>query len=152
MGLFGEFLFGADVFGGTGGGVTPPPTSPSSNRWLLVNYSGGELSTFEINPEAASMPSFKRTLSVQSTVAGGQVLYEGREEPQKISFSGTLLTETQYNMLDVWSRVKKQVKIVDDLGQGFWVFIESFSPTRERNSQYPWMMTYRIECTILDWG
>ena len=116
MSVFGSFKFGEEVFGGTGGGISPTPDFNERVPWIIANYSGGQTYAFEINPLDATVPSFKRTITTQSTAAGRQINYEGRRQPQTITVSGTILSEDQYNMLDAWARVRKQVKVTDDLG------------------------------------
>ena len=117
MSVFGSFKFGEEVFGGSGGGIPPTPNFDERIPWTIANYSGGQTYAFEINPLDATVPSFKRTITTQSTAAGRQINYEGRRQPQTITVSGTILSEDQYNTMDAWARVRKQVKITDDLGE-----------------------------------
>ena len=152
MSVFGSFKFGEEVFGGSGGGIPPTPNFDERIPWTIANYSGGQTYAFEINPLDATVPSFKRTITTQSTAAGRQINYEGRRQPQTITVSGTILSEDQYNTMDAWARVRKQVKITDDLGEGFWVYVERFSPTRQKSTQFPWHMEYSLEATVLDWS
>ena len=46
----------------------------------------------------------------------------------------------------------KQEVFTDDLGEGFWVYVERFSPTRQKSTQFPWHMEYSLEATVLDWS
>jgi hypothetical protein len=68
-----------------------------------------------------------------------------------MTFSGTILTENEYNALIQWADERKQVRLTDDLGRQFWIYITSFVPTRQLKRNSPWFFTYNAEATILDW-
>lgn len=122
-------------------------------KWAF--YDGYSLQDyiFEINPSEGGSPQFTKNIAQQSTAApdGKTLLFEGRDSPQTIEFSGTLLTEDQYNAFVTWYQKRRQIRITDDLGREFWVYITSFAPRRERAIHYPWKHSYTVSATILDW-
>lgn len=148
MGVLGSFVFGTSQLGS---GVSPP-VSTSRTAWRFQDYSGSQFYEFEINPLDVSDPAIKRTITTQATSAGRQVNYEGRLQPGTLTFSGTILSEGQYEVMNAWAQVRKQIKITDDWGRVFWVYIESFTPTRKYSIEFPWRMEYSVEATVLDWG
>lgn len=108
---------------------------------------------WEINPKEFDITNRKQ-LSFQTTAApDGRVLaFEGRDEVQKVAFSGTVLTESQYEQMLHWFTKRHQVEIEDDLGRIFSIYITSFNPKRERNRSYPWKHSYTCEAIVLDWS
>jgi hypothetical protein len=149
MGILGSFIFGSSTLGS---GSSPPPQPNTRTAWRFQDYSGSQFYEFEINPLDVSDPAIKRTITTQATSAGRQVNYEGRLQPGTLTFSGTILSEGQYEVMNAWAQVRKQIKITDDLGRVFWVYIESFTPTRKYSIEFPWRMEYSVEATVLDWG
>lgn len=106
--------------------------------------------TVEINPNTATSPSFQKAFGYTATVApnGKTLIYEGRDQPQKIEFSGVILSEAHYNSLVTWFKNRNQIQITDDLNRTFTVIIESFTPTRKRSYHYPWRHEYRMSATL----
>jgi len=150
MAGFGEFEFGEEYFGD--GGLDPD--APVLTRVAWIFFDGVTTYELPVNPDSASTPApfSPKKLSFQPTCAGAQVIYEGRAEPKKISFSGVILTEAQYNSFRTWVNKNKQIRITDDLGQKFWVYLKSFSPTRRSDTVYDWLMDYTAEGFVLDRG
>lgn len=122
-------------------------------RWTFYDPTVPQTYTFEINPNTGGTPSYAKTLSTSSTVApGGKTLiFEGADQVPKFEFSGTILTEAHFNAFVEWWDKRRQIRITDDLGREFWVYIESFTPTRVRAVHHPWKHTYNVVAQILDW-
>lgn len=120
-------------------------------KWSF--YDGTTTYTFEINPSDGGSPSRKKSITYKSTAApdGKTLIFEGRDQPITVSFSGTLLTQAQYDAFETWFDKRQQVRITDDLGRQYWIYIESFDPKRVRARSHPWKHTYSIEATVLDW-
>lgn len=121
-------------------------------RWTITDPGTGITETFLMNPDAGGSPSRKRTFTYQATagVGGTTLVFEGRPEVQTLEFSGTLLTEAQYEFLDGCLDKANQVLLVDDLGRSFWVVFSEFSPTRVRAAHSPWKHTYTLRAIIVD--
>jgi len=121
--------------------------------WEFYDPVEDETYEWEINPNDGGYPSRNKSIAYEATAApNGQTLaFEGRESPATISFSGTILTESQFNTINTWYEKSNQIRLTDDLGREFWIYIRSFSPTRVRSINYPWRHTYSIEAIVLDW-
>lgn len=121
--------------------------------WEFYDPVEDETYYLEINPNEGGYPSRSKNIIYESTAApNGQTLaYEGRETPAAISFSGTILTESHFNALNNWYLKSNQIRLTDDLGRIFWIYIKSFNPQRVRSVSYPWRHTYTIEAIVLDW-
>lgn len=147
MGIFGGFDFGEDTFGS---GQTAPDITQGRVAWQF--YDLEDTYDFFVNPLQASMPTLNKKISYQATASGKQVSYEGRPEVKRIAFSGVILEEAQLRIFQDWWLKRKQVRITDDLGQKYWVYLKQFNPTRRKNNTYEWLHDYTAEGIVLDRG
>ena len=109
--------------------------------------------TWEINPKEMSV-AFTKKINYSTTAApdGRVLMYEGRQEPVKINFSGTILSEDQYIAMVYWFSKTHQIEVENDLGQIGSIYITSFTPRRDHTSRnYPWKHEYSCEAIVLDW-
>jgi hypothetical protein len=122
-------------------------------RWRFEDFLSLDEYEFEINPLQGGTPAYSKSIIAQSTAAaGGKVLlFEGRDEPGVMTISGTLRSEDQLNKFQFWYDKRNQVKIFDDLGREFHVYISKFSATRVKAFQAPWKHEWEMELIILDW-
>lgn len=123
-------------------------------KWTFYDATTASTYTFAINPNEGGTPLRRKTISYQNTAApdGKTLIFEGRDEPRKISFSGTLLEQAQLDAFETWFEKRHQVRVTDDLGREYWIYITSFEPKRARARSHPWKHTYTCEATILDWS
>lgn len=148
MSNFGNVDFGEGTFG-----TSVNPDAPvRSGRIPWTFFDGNVTYKLPINPQQASMPTNNKVLTFQETCSGKQVIYQGKPETKKISFSGVILEEAQYLSFREWFLKRKQVQITDDLEQEYWIYLKRFSPTRKRSNVYPWYMDYSAEGVLLDRG
>lgn len=121
-------------------------------KWQFYDPIATQTYTFEISPDSATMGGFKRNLNIVATSApnGAAVKFEGRKNPEHIRFSGTLLTQEQYDALNLWAEKHYQIRITDDLNRQFWVYMISFSPSRQL-SLSRWRHSWSAEGIKLDW-
>jgi hypothetical protein len=122
-------------------------------RWRFYDPTVPEEYVFEVGPDSGGSPEFAKTITEEATVApGGKTLiFEGADQPQHLEFSGTLLSQEQYEAFVTWWSKRRQIRITDDMGREFWVYITRFTPKRERAIHSPYKHSYSITCTILDW-
>lgn len=123
--------------------------------WRWEDAVEGTVAIMPINPNAGASPRFAKTLTKQTTTAPGQLgqplIFEGSDEVSQFDFSGVLLTQEHYDFLyNVW-RKRHPVKLTDDLGRSFIIYLESFAPERARNNTYPWKHTYQATSVIVEW-
>lgn len=122
-------------------------------KWEFFDPVTLEIVPFEINPAAGGSPSYQKNVQYKDTSApdGKVIVFEGRDRPRELEFTGTILTESQYNMFVEWWDKRYQISVTDDLGREFVIMIDSFAPTRERAVHYPWKHSYTVRATIVDW-
>lgn len=150
MTFFGTFDFGESLFGED---YVPPDGLTTETRvpWLFQAYNGVDVYEFAVNPLTAKMPSKKRNITKEKTATGAPILFQGRDSVPSMTFGGTILTEAHLNAMRTWAIKQNQVKLTDDLGRQYWVYITSFSPTRNYHADYPWRHDYQAEALVLDW-
>jgi hypothetical protein len=122
--------------------------------WRWEDPVEGTVVIMPINPNAGASPKFQKSLSKKTTTAPGSLgqalIFEGADEPSQFDFSGVLLTEQHYNfILNAW-RKRHPVRLTDDLGRTFTIYLESFTPERQRNNTYPWKHTYQATAVIVE--
>jgi hypothetical protein len=107
-----------------------------------------------LNPDAGGTPEYKKTLTYVNTSApdGKTLIFEGQDETQRLSWSGTLYTEEHFNAYVEWWQKRRQIQVTDDLGRSFWIYLVSFTPRRVRVSTRPWKHEYEVEAIIVDWA
>lgn len=122
-------------------------------RWTFFDAVTSSTYTFAINPREGGAPERNKQLVYQNTAApdGKTLILEGRDEVQKLEFSGVILEQAEYDAFNTWYEKRHQVKVTDDLGRQFWVYLTSFKPKRERAASHPWKHTYTVSATILSW-
>lgn len=122
-------------------------------RWMFEDPNTLATYSFAINPSEGGSPAYAKNFQYSNTSApdGKVIVFEGREQPQKIDFTGTLLTEEEYNAFVTWWEKRYQITVTDDLGRSFNIILESFQPKRERARSHPWKHSYQVTATIVNW-
>ena len=157
MAKFGTFDFGEELFASapqTGDPYVPPVDAEGRLvrvPWIFQALDDPDIYEFAINPLNCTMPAKANTYGTLKTASGSNIVFQGRSPAQTMSFSGTILTQEHLEAMREWSLKEKQVNITDDLGRGYWIYVTSFSPTRQRNVEYPWRHEYSCEATVLSW-
>lgn len=123
-------------------------------RWVFEDPVTLATYNFEVNPSDGGSPQYSKNISYSSTSApGGKVIvFEGRDKPLTLEFSGVILTQAHYDAFVTWFQKRYQVNVTDDLGRQFSIIIESFSPKRERAVHSPWKHSYSVSATVVDWA
>jgi hypothetical protein len=122
-------------------------------RWQFYDPVATETYTFEINPNAGGSPTYKKSVNYQNTTApdGKTLIYEGQDEVQELEWSGVILTQTHYDKYIEWWQKRRQIRLTDDLGRQYWIYLTSFVPNRVRASSRPWKHEFTATAVILDW-
>lgn len=122
-------------------------------RWSFYDPSTVETYTFPINPSEGGTPTRQKQFVYQSTSApdGKTIVFEGRQQPKRINFSGTVLDEAHYTALNTWFDHHNQIRLTDDLGRQFYIVIEQLDMTRKRNASTPWKHDYKVAATVVDY-
>jgi len=122
-------------------------------KWRFDDLTDSTSYVFEINPNEGGSPQYKKTIQTSNTAApdGKTLIFEGRDEPQQLTFSGTILSQAQYDAMVTWFNKRHQIQITDDLSRQFMVYITGFEPKRVRAVHFPYKHTYTVTYTVLDW-
>lgn len=121
-------------------------------RWQVYDpYLGTE--EFPLNPSEVDLPPLEKDITTRHTTANNKaVLFEGNGEPTEFKFNGVLFEEADYDWFVTWYNKKYQVRVTDDLGQEFWIYLQSFRPRRRRSFHHPWCIEYEAVAVIVDWS
>lgn len=122
-------------------------------RWSFYDPFTTDTYVFEVNPKEGGSRQFKRNFAFQATAAadGKTLVFEGRADPQSVDFSGTLLTQDQFDAFQTWWEKRNQILLTDDLGRTSWIVIQEFSPKRERAVHFPYKHSYTIKAIVVDY-
>lgn len=122
-------------------------------RWTFEDPTTLEVYTFEVNPREDNTPGWEKNFGYQNTSApdGKVLVFEGRDNVRRGSFSGTLFTQEHFDTLQEWWAKRRQITVTDDLGRSYSVVLETFKPTRKRSYHHPWRHDYEITYVIVDW-
>lgn len=118
-------------------------------RWSFHEPVANETYQVEINPNEGGTPGYSRTLNAQATLGGSHVIFEGPEAPQYIECSGSILDRAHLEGLAAVFRKRRQMLLTDDLGRQWWIYLETFTPTRQR-SRREWRHNYSMRMLVLD--
>jgi hypothetical protein len=120
-------------------------------RWTFFDPYTSETYTFAINPNEGGTPGLVKKIEYQTAAApdGAMLVFEGRDDPKKIDFSGTILEQAQLDAFIVWFGKRNKIRLTDDLGRQFWVYLTSFNPTRGRKASHPWRHTYQASAAVI---
>jgi hypothetical protein len=121
--------------------------------WRWEDQTDGTVQVMPINPNDGAAPTYAKSLTKERSVAPGalgQVLiYEGADQPREFSFSGVILEKVHYDfILNIWNK-RHLVKLTDDLGNEYIVYLETFTPKRVRSASRPWRHTYDASAVIV---
>ena len=117
----------------------------------LHDPDSSETYNMEINPNDSGTPTMRNTYNYQTPTAGtnGPIISQGVRELRKLDYSGTLLTENQYNQMLLFSAREYPWHITDDLGRKFAVMCESFEPKRIPSISHPWRHDYTWNLIVI---
>lgn len=123
-------------------------------KWVFSDYKNQGLSpytyTFEINPNEGGSPTIQKNMTVLSNVGPnrGAILQEGNATPAELNFSGVILTQTQYELMEYWFDKRLALEITDDLTRKFRGIFSRWEPQRIRRAFNPWYHTYNAGFTV----
>lgn len=121
--------------------------------WRWEDPTEGTVEYMSINPNSGASPTYQKTLTKATSTAPGvssQVLiYEGAEPPSDFPFSGVILYQEQYEFLQRAYEKRHLLRLTDDLGRVFTLYLERFAPQRMLSRTYPWRHTYEASAVIV---
>lgn len=121
--------------------------------WRWEDQVEGTVEFMSLNPNEGASPAFQKNLTKEVTTAPGglgqTLIFEGAQQVTEFAFSGVILTQDQYEfLLRLWEK-RHPVKLTDDLGRDFVVYLESFTPQRVRSKTNPWRHTYEASAVVI---
>jgi hypothetical protein len=118
-------------------------------QWTLTDLSTGTpvIYTFPINPNQFDPPDYRPNISEEQATAptSPAVLFQGRPNLGKGSFSGLVASQAFYDNLSVWATKWYPMILTDDQGQTWNILISGFSKTRIRRAINQWRYDYTVE-------
>lgn len=120
-------------------------------RWNFTDNVVSQSYNFDVNPNRGGTPSFEKNLSYSSTPAGSPIVFEGRDKPRTFTVSGVLREESQLIALQTWFDKEYQIRITDDLGRQFWIYITDLQFERAQTRRWPFRHTFTINYLEVDW-
>jgi len=121
--------------------------------WKFEDPTEGTTQIMPINPNEGASPAYRKTLTKTTTTAPGAgrraLIFEGQDEISQFDFSGAILTKEHYDfILNAWQK-RHLLRVTDDLGRVFTLYLESFEPKRMRSRTYPWRHEYSATSVIV---
>ena len=122
-------------------------------RWEFYDPVTTDTYEFLMNPSEGGSPGYSKSITFSNTSApGGKVLaFEGRDNVRELEISGVLKEASQLAAFETWFLKRNQIRVTDDLGRQFMVYITDFTPTRRRAVMTPYKHDYTMRMFILDW-
>lgn len=129
----------------------------TAHRWRLFDPNTLEDVAVPLNPQEFRLPDRDKNISASATVAsvsgGGRViLNQGEPVAQTMGFVGVMLDRTQKAFWEYWYAKEYQVRLTDDFGDVWWIYIYKLTQTRPKTKpSHPELYRYTLDAYILDW-
>ncbi len=117
-------------------------------RWQFYDPVELEVWTVPINPSKVSEPSLKKNVAQQSTLAGPPMIVGGGRPIPEFKFEGTTLTNDHHLAFVRWWEKGNKVRITDDFGNQWWVYITEYTPERVRSHRHE-KRTFTMTCMVV---
>jgi hypothetical protein len=120
-------------------------------RWTLHNPVTSTTITWPLNPREGALPNREKTYTAMGPTSpyGTQIVFQGRDKPITMSFSGGILEKSHYLFFSNWYDVPNEVTVTDELGNVFTMWLTKFQPKRKNRHSHAWAGEYEIEVLVL---
>ncbi len=125
-------------------------------RWILSSVDLGTIEWY-LNPNSGGLPVWEKQLDVTSSAGGAPVIFEGRQRPITMPFSGVILEKDHWDFFLEWYESGYAVQITQDLRDESntrlvipYAYLTKFAPKRKVRHSHPWAADY--DCEALVWG
>lgn len=125
-----------------------------TQRWIFYDYWNSGPTPYyyqwEINPSDGGSPEVSKNLAISQNVGPNRMnlVQEGQSVIPTLQFSGTILTQQQYETLELWFDRRVLIEMSDDLHRTFYGVFSKFAPKRARRPRNPWYHTYDAEFAV----
>lgn len=109
-------------------------------RCRFINPANGGFDDFEINPNAQEPLEQQRNIERTAPTGGvGFVRQQGDDSPPILQLSGTILSQSQRDMMQVYYNLSatQTIHFRDWVGNIYQVLVTGFNPKRERAAKNP---------------
>lgn len=126
--------------------------SPTWSRWKVYDPYTADEWTFAMNPSEVVQPDQKKNVSSIGTTAsdGRTIMYEGQKPPDELSWKGVILSRAERDIFLLWFAKPYQLRLTDDLGEEYWVYLDKFTPRRKRVVNRELKIEYDMHAFVLD--
>lgn len=120
-------------------------------RWTFID--GGDSYQLTPGPTTAETPRIDKKAVRYSHVRSSDsktLMYVTAGDVQEIVFTGSILTQAQYDAFEDWAALRDPWVIRDDMFREWSVVTKSYTPRRIQKADTPWYHTYTWTFTVLD--
>lgn len=103
-----------------------------------------------IGPSAVDNLDRQRSPLYAEVPAAGAVVLLAPPTPPTLSFTGTLIDQSEYVQLTAWAAKDYPVQIIDDRTVTTNVLITDWTPVRVWKAYFPWYHTWTLRVLVLD--
>lgn len=123
-------------------------------KWKFIDYFQTGPTPYqyqwEINPNDGGSPEITKSLSILQNTGPNRInlVMEGQSTVPTLQFTGVILSQQQYETMEIWFDRRVLIQLVDDLERNFYGVFSKFSPKRSRRAGNPWYHTYDAEFAV----
>lgn len=123
------------------------------HRWTVWDPETDLTMRFPINPQEGALPQRERNISTIPVSApdGRPLIFEGADNPQEFPCTGVILTKDHWDFFNDWYDSHRQMKVTDDLGNVWWLYMKKFAPKRKNRHSHPWFAEYEATFIVVNW-
>lgn len=119
-------------------------------RWTLEDEFTNDTVTLIFNPAEADLPSIEKKVTFAESLAGRAYAMEGAPSLGTMTFKGVTLSEAQNTQMVAIARHQRVVKLTDDLGNSWRVWVTKYTRSRVRAATRPWKMKYDMQVVVIE--
>lgn len=113
----------------------------SVTRWTLYDPKTDTTLTLEMNPkQVVGLDGVSKAFGyIQPNAEDGIPIFYGKgRRPNEITATGSVISLAGLDQMIEWADKTTQLKLTTDLGRQYWVYFDTFTPTRTNvvNRQY----------------
>lgn len=109
--------------------------------------------TWTVNPNDGGSPTIEKNMNILMNVGPNRksLVQEGQSSVPMIEFAGVIITQEQYEAMEMWFDRRILIKLTDDLGRQFFGIFSKWAPKRVRKAGNFWYHTYDASFHIMEY-